>query len=324
MASYIDSPEEGRGRRDLAVAVFFLFFAFAMMYMPTGLQGLVAGAMRDTVLRPFIAVQTGVARARVRSQEALRLQAQLDSLAAMLVSEGSMAEENARLRELLGLKGKAPSSLVPANAIRAGLAGSEGMFLLDVGAESGVRAGDPVLVVNGILGLAGVIREARKGSSLGIDWSHPDFRASAMSADGRVFGFVEPVRGERRELDRLLLDGVAYYERLEPGTVIATSGLGGFYPRGIPIGVVLGLQEREGEWRQAFWLRPVVETGDVTHVLVVTGRTPGEELRDFLEDSLPAISDSAVAGALGSDPVASGTTVRSDPEGASGGEESSG
>ena len=32
-----------------------------------------------------------------------------------------------------------------------------------------------------------------------IDWTNPDFRASAMTADGRAYGIVEPRRGRFRE-----------------------------------------------------------------------------------------------------------------------------
>ena len=34
---------------------------------------------------------------------------------------------------------------------------------------------------------------------------------------------------------------IPFHERLEPGTLITTSGLGGVFPRGIPIGEVVEL-----------------------------------------------------------------------------------
>ena len=39
-----------------------------------------------------------------------------------------------------------------------------------------------------------------------------------MTADGRVFGLVEPDRGAFREADRLLLNGIAFYSELPAGT----------------------------------------------------------------------------------------------------------
>jgi hypothetical protein len=55
------------------------------------------------------------------------------------------------------------------------------MFIVDVGGEDGVRVGSPVVSPRG---LVGVIREVRATNAVGMDWAHPEFRASAMLADG--------------------------------------------------------------------------------------------------------------------------------------------
>jgi rod shape-determining protein MreC len=158
------------------------------------------------------------------------------------------------------------------------------MFLLDAGSDQGLRAGDPVLMRNGRIGLVGVIREVSPGGAIGVDWSHPDFKASAMTADGQVNGLVEPRPGLFRGASRLLLNAIPYFERLEPGTLITTSGLGGVYPRGIPIGEVLELHREEGRWLSEYWLRPIVDPAQVTHVLVVRGGLYSEDLLRLLED----------------------------------------
>jgi rod shape-determining protein MreC len=284
MASYSDSPEEGRGRRDLTVAVVFLLLSIVVLYLPPEMQSQMAAGFRATLLRPFIAMQEGVAKARLRAEDGARLQSQLDSLASALAGQAHLVEESRRLHEILELRERAPDLLLPASVIRPGTTGSESMFLLDVGSEAGVQAGDPVIMRDGRIGLVGVIREVRRGASIGLDWSHPEFRASAMTADGSVFGMVVPHRGLFREEDRLMLDGTPYYERLEPGTQILTSGLGGIYPRGIPIGWVVELAEQENRWRKGYWLRPSVETGSVTHVLVVLGDGIPEGIMELFQE----------------------------------------
>jgi len=287
MASYSDPPEQGRGRRDLSVAVVFLLFSVAVLFLPAGTQSQVAATFRATLLRPFIMTQAALAQARLRAESTGRLQAQLDSLATILAGQAHLVEESRDLHDLLELRERAPPRFLPASVIRPGTVGSESMFLLDVGSEEGVRAGDPVIMRGGRVGLVGVIQEVRRGASIGLDWSHPEFRVSAMTADGTSFGIVEPRRGLFREEDRLLLNGAYYYERLEPGTEILTSGLGGVFPRGIPIGVVLELAEQEGRWRKAYWLRPSVETGSVTHVLVVLGDGIAEGILELFREGLP-------------------------------------
>jgi rod shape-determining protein MreC len=271
MASYSESPEEARGRRELTAAVVFFLLALVVLYLPGGVQSQVAATFRATLLRPFLFTQETLAQARLRAEEAGNLQTRLDSLASKLAAQAPLVDENRRLRELLELRERAPAQFLPASVIRPGTPGSESMFLLDVGSEQGVEVGDPVIMREGRIGLVGVIQQVRRGSAIGLDWSHPDFRASAMAEDGSVYGIVEPLRGLFRENDRLLIDGIPFYEELEEGSLITTSGLGGIYPRGIPIGVVGGLYDEEGSWRTTYFLRPIVETGSVRHVLVVLG-----------------------------------------------------
>ncbi len=223
----------------------------------------------------------------LRAESALRLQAQLDSLASVVASQAPLLEENRHLREALDLQARAPGTFLHANLIRPGTAGSESMFLLDVGADQGVQAGDPVLMRNGRIGLVGQIREVTRSWAIGLDWSHPDFRASAMTADGETQGLVEPRRGEFRGGDRLLLYAVPYTERPDSGTLITTSGLGGVFPRGIPIGEVVELHQEVGRWRSEYWLRPVVETGSVIHVLVMRPGVSTDRLMELFEEGGP-------------------------------------
>ena len=88
MASYTDSAEEGRGRRDLSVAVAFLVLSLVVLYLPADFQNQLAGTLRGTVLRPFILMREAVVQAQVSAQDAVALQARLDSLAGELISQG--------------------------------------------------------------------------------------------------------------------------------------------------------------------------------------------------------------------------------------------
>jgi len=147
------------------------------------------------------------------------------------------------------------------------------MFIVDKGREDGVEVYAPVINAHGLVGR---ILEVRARSAVGMDWTNPDFRASAMLEDGSAYGMVENRRGEFREDDRLVLNGTAYYEDLDPGARVLTSGLGGVFPRGIPIGLIDETAEEEGTWRKSYWMRPSVEPASVTHVLVAGVDAPGE------------------------------------------------
>ena len=265
-------PETNGVRRQRVLAALFFLLAVTASYLPEGGKEASSWVLRATLLRPFIAVQERLSLARQRAQEVEALQVRLDSLAGILATHGSVEDENRTLRALLGLGERLGPSFRAASALRAGL-GSESSFLVDLGPEDGVEVGSVVVDRHG---LVGVIVQVRPGESRGMDWTHPDFRASAMLADGTGFGIVETRRGIFREDDRLVLNGTAYFESIPTGTPVLTSGLGGVLPRGIPIGTIDEVEELEGRWRKSYWLRPMVHPASVTHVLVEVGEGPAD------------------------------------------------
>jgi cell shape-determining protein MreC len=101
------------------------------------------------------------------------------------------------------------------------------------------------------------------------------------------------VRGAFREADRLMLNGTPYHETIPEGVLVVTSGMG-FFPRGIPVGTIDATAEVRGQWLKSYWLRPAVEPGSATHVLVETEGGPTD-----LSAIWPV--DSVASGAEGAD-----------------------
>jgi rod shape-determining protein MreC len=273
VAPYGTEPESNGRRRDLITAGVFLVVAFSTLFLSQPTQQTISTGLQVSVLRPFMGVQRRLAAARIRAAQADSMLARIDSLSEMLASHSALVDENRTLRGLLELSERAGPQYLPATVLRPGTPGSESMFIVDVGRRDGIRNNAPVV---GPFGLVGVIREVREGDAVGMDWTHPDFRASAMLEDGSAFGLVERDPGDFREEDRLVLNGIPFNLEVVEGAMVVTSGLGGIYPRGIPIGRVGGQNDAEGEWRKSYWLEPVVQPGAATHVLVLTeGASPG-------------------------------------------------
>lgn len=268
MGNYFDGTRRGR-RRDAAIAGGFLLVAVFLLFLPASYQSPLRSVIRGTALRPFLAMQAGLVARRVRSEDVSQLRAERDSLAAVVAAQASLAEENRRLRGLLGLRGRAEPEFKSAELIRAGVPGAESTFFVDVGAKDGVVVGSPVLAADGLLG---VIQDVGEHTSQGIDWTHPHFRASAMTSDGDATGIVEPRRGRFREEDLLTLTGAPFHTDIRPGTRVVTTGRGGIYPRGIPLGTVVGIDEADTGWRKSYLLRPMVRPEGVTHVIVAIQR----------------------------------------------------
>jgi rod shape-determining protein MreC len=252
-------------RKDALIAGAFILLALILFLLPAAYQRPIQHALRNTALRPFLTAQATIAGRRASSVDVNDLRAQRDSLAALVAAEATLGEENARLRALLALRQRSGSNFIPAEVLKLGVSGAESTFMLNVGSDQGVEVGSPVISPEGLLG---VVVDVQKRSAQAMDWTHPDFRASAMTADGQAYGIVEARRGRYREEDLLALTGAPFHSDLQPGTLVVTSGRGEVYPRGIPIGIVSGIEEADTGWRKSYLIRAAIRPEAVIHVLV--------------------------------------------------------
>lgn len=262
-------------RRDTALAISVLLLAFLLLFGPASWSRPIREAVFGTVMKPFVAMRGWVADRRAEREDLVLVRAQRDSLAAVAAAHAVLAEENARLRGLLGLGARAGQRFRPAQMLQLGSDAAEGTFLLDIGEAEGVVVGSPVFTVGG---LVGVVTEVFAHTSQAIDWTNGDFRVSGMTADGRVYGMIEPLRGGFREEDLLLMAGAPFHSDVRPGTRIVTSGRGEVHPRGIPIGDIVSIENADTGWRKSYVIRPSVRPEAAAQVLVGLARSGETDL----------------------------------------------
>jgi rod shape-determining protein MreC len=181
----------------------------------------------------------------------------------------ALTAENARLRGLLDLRARTPTSSVSAEVLHQSGPTEGRTLLLGVGAESGIKSGDPVVSPEGLIG---VLLSVGVRSAVAMTWSHPDFRVSGVTEDGSVLGIVAPSSNTEASEAFLEFRGVAYRDTVATGTLVMTSGLGGIYPKGVPIGRIAGIRREELGWERVYRLAPMANPGHVAHVLIL--RTP--------------------------------------------------
>ena len=127
----------------------------------------------------------------------------------------------------------------------------------------------------------GLVASVDEHTSVVLSWAHPEFRASAVASDGSVVGIAAPHGAEGPSVWLLELQGVLYRHQVPTGTVIVTSGLGGVFPRGIPIGVVIGPAGEEKGWGRTYLVRPAIHPAELSHVMILTSSRPaGSDLRN--------------------------------------------
>jgi len=264
-------------RLDVVIFGACVILSLIAMVLPVNLREPVAGALRRTMVAPLIRLQRGAEQWRAAYLSSERVELKRDTLALAAARVPTLEIENDRLRKLLGLGAKLQWGFIPAEALQGRGRAEDFTVTLSAGSKAGVKDRSLVVAPEGLVGLVQTIDPTM---SLAILFAHPDFRVSAMSADGSAFGIVQPhvatsstgtepafLRSERYLLE---MRGVPFRATMKPGAVVYSSGLGGIYPKGIPVGVVLAEIKTPESWARTYLLRPAVNPAELTSVMILT------------------------------------------------------
>lgn len=268
-------------RADTLIFLGCLGLSVAAMSIPDAWRDPIAQGLRQTILAPFLALQqqTGLlAAARARYDGVV---AQRDSAALAATFLPELRSENVRLRSLLGLGARLGWGYVPAEVLHQPEPTNPLTFVVSAGRRNGVRRLSGVVSPEGLVGIVAAV-DAQ--TSVVLSWAHPEFRASAIAGDGSVVGIVAPHGAAGPNVWLLELQGVPYRQQVADGAVILTSGLGGVFPRGIPIGTVVGLAGEAEGWERTYLVRPAVHPASLSHVMILTAtRGTGSDIRGAFE-----------------------------------------
>jgi rod shape-determining protein MreC len=168
-------------------------------------------------------------------QQIDRLRRENDQYKALAVQNTAIARENDQLHSLLGWQQQAPWKLKLANVVLRDPANWWHTVQIDLGSRDGLRENLPVLTADGLVGRVSAVGLTRSQVVLIGD---PNCRVSALvdnpAHDTGIIGAGGPVDTALVELT--YLSGGA---NLKPGQNVFTSGLGGVFPKGIPLGQVV-------------------------------------------------------------------------------------
>jgi rod shape-determining protein MreC len=264
-------------RTDVVTFGVCVLLSLIAMVLPARLREPVASGLRRSLVAPLLQLQQGSERWRAAYLSSEREELKRDTLALAAARVPTLENENDRLRKLLGLGSELQWGFIPAEALQGRGRAEDFTVTLSAGSNAGVRERSLVVAPEGVVGL---VQTVDPTMSLAILFAHPDFRVSAMSADGSAFGIVQPhVTGSGASRDpaylrseRYLLEmrGVPFRATLKPGAVVYSSGLGGIYPKGIPVGVVMGEIKTTEAWARTYILRPAVNPAELSAVMILT------------------------------------------------------
>ncbi|MEE8061879.1 MAG: rod shape-determining protein MreC [Gemmatimonadales bacterium] len=264
----IEQPHRAGSRSDTVLFALCLILATGLMFAPTHRTAQIASGIRSTVLLPLLWMQQVAEEGKASRSRLATIRAQRDSIARLAQSLPALRDENEQLRRLIGLGQRVELDFVPAEVLHQATPTDGLTLLLGAGSADGVAPFQPVVSPEGLLG---VISSVDLRSSVAVTWAHPEFRASALTEGGGVFGIVAPSAPASSNETILELRGVPYRDTIPEGTLVMTSGLGGVYPKGIPIGTVLNIARELTGWERTYLVRPAANPGRAAHALILTG-----------------------------------------------------
>jgi rod shape-determining protein MreC len=174
-------------------------------------------------------------------QQIDRLRRENQQLKSQAVQNNAIARENDQLRTLLGWQKTMPWKLKPANVVMRDPANWWRTVQIDLGSRDGIQTNQPVLTAEGLVGRIASVSYLNSQVVLIGD---RDCRVSALIDNSTHDVGVVSANGP---LDTSLVQ-MSYLSssaNIKPGQSVFTSGLGGIFPKGIPIGKIVDAQPVE-------------------------------------------------------------------------------
>ena len=267
----------------IRLIILVLVAVLLMALQQTGRLGTIEGAVA-LVMSPGQLSLSSVTDRVVQTVESLgsfqvlqERTAELESINRSLLAENlrlqEIERENQRLRELLSFGETRPGIELRGGQIIARVIGRDSnnflnFVMVDLGSRHGIEVGMPVL--NNV-GLVGRVSEVTNVSSKILLISDPLSTVNAILQSSRLTGVVNGVVG-----DDPVMGFIPQGTLVGVGEVVLSSGMGGNFPKGIPIGQVIEVRQRDFEVFQEAVVRPIVDFDRLEFVLIVTNFDPLE------------------------------------------------
>jgi rod shape-determining protein MreC len=171
--------------------------------------------------------------------------------------------ENQRLRKLLDLNEQFSLSSVTARVIAKDVSTEFRAIRINRGSNSGVEKDMAVINSEGVVGR--VMRVDADSADV-VTLLDLLSAVDAVVQRSRVRGIVE---GKTEEICQLKF--ALRTDDIQVGDLLVTSGLGGIFPRGVPVGSVSSVVKKEYGITQTVEVRPSVDFSRVEEVLVIKG-----------------------------------------------------
>ncbi len=195
-----------------------------------------------------------------------RLREEAQSLRIQNARYREMLATQQRLQDLLQFKETTDWPMMAAQVIGRDPTGWFKSVILDKGARSGLAINMPVVSAEGVVGRVVSVSANYAKVLLIIDQN------SAVDCLNQVTRDQGVLRGASTKVCEL--DYVLKTSRMARGEMIITSGMGRVFPKGLPVGRVIGVSDRPGALFKDVQVRPMVDFNRLEEVLVILKEDP--------------------------------------------------
>ncbi len=199
------------------------------------------------------------------AQHNAELEAQLLAMTQKTQLYEALITENARLRELLGSRQTLEQDVIVAELLQIVPAPDTHRIVIDKGSTDGIGIGQAVIDAEGLFGQIIDVAAYSSEVLLVTDVSH------AVPVEIVRNGF-RAIAGGTSDFGRLELEYVPVTADIREGDLVVSSGLGGRFPRGYPVGLVQSLVVDPRNPFAQVVVRPSALLDRSRHVLVVFER----------------------------------------------------
>jgi rod shape-determining protein MreC len=204
----------------------------------------------------------------VRSENR-RLKREMDSLRRENSRYRELLATHERLRSLLQFKEVIHRPVVAAQVIGLDPTGWFKSVIIDKGKNAGLKWDMPVVNASGVVGRIVSVSNNYAKVLLIIDQNSA---VDCLTQRSRDRGMVKGTSGQICKMDYMAKSSDAVV-----GGLIITSGLGGVFPKGLPVGKITDVKEGEGKLFKEIDVMPSVDFSKLEEVLVIQSTNPREK-----------------------------------------------
>lgn len=196
-----------------------------------------------------------------------KLKSRLEELVKLETMVKDLEKDNVELREILGKEENLRDfDPIQATVIARNPGQWEDLLVIDKGKVQGVQSNMAVITAQGLIGKVKSVKQFSSTIEL-LSNKNPNNRISALiQGEENVIGSIE---GYDTERDQLLVKRIPNDMQVEEGSKVITSGLGGVFPKGLPIGEVKEIESDQYGLTQTAYVEPTADLYHLEHVIVV-------------------------------------------------------